>query len=176
MVVCVCVRACVCVCLCTCTWSSVLWCCRLGGSKGIQPVKQLSGGVLVWLSVWSEMQTCIWPSWCHCHSLSLASVKSGLVLPFWYRLTWVVPEKGRQKGVCLLYVVRCDVIISTVLCSGCGCWTWCTENTGRASPWQPLLNLAERWNLPRFMMSLLPVFCELYPCFCTRWCRKCAPI
>jgi len=30
----------------------------------------------------------------HCHSLSLASVKSRLVLPFWYRLTWVVPEKG----------------------------------------------------------------------------------
>ena len=36
----------------------------------------LSGGVLVWLSVWSEVQTCIWPSWCHCRSLSLASVKS----------------------------------------------------------------------------------------------------
>ena len=31
----------------------------------------LSGGVLVWLSVWSEVQTCIWPSWYHCHSLSL---------------------------------------------------------------------------------------------------------
>ena len=31
--------------------------------------KNLSGGVLAWLSVWSEMQTCIWPSWCHCHSL-----------------------------------------------------------------------------------------------------------
>jgi len=28
-------------------------------------------------------------------SLSLASEKSRLVLPFWYRLTWVVPEKGR---------------------------------------------------------------------------------
>jgi len=26
---------------------------------------------------------------------SLASVKSRLVLPFWYRLTWVVLEKGR---------------------------------------------------------------------------------
>ena len=25
-------------------------------------VKKLSGGVLVWLSVWSEVQTCIWPS------------------------------------------------------------------------------------------------------------------
>jgi len=73
---------------------SVLWCCWLGGRKGIQPVKKLSGGVLVWLFVWSEMQTCIWPSWCHCHSLSLASVKSRLVLPFWYQLTWVVPDKG----------------------------------------------------------------------------------
>jgi len=37
--------------------------------------------VLAWLSAWSEVQTCIWPSWCHCHSLSLASVKSRLVLP-----------------------------------------------------------------------------------------------
>jgi len=36
------------------------------------------------------------------HSLSLASVKSGLVLPFWYRLTWVVPEKGPLNGcVCV---------------------------------------------------------------------------
>jgi len=54
----------------------------------------LSGPVLAWLSVWSAMQTCVWPSWCHCHSLSLASVKSRLVLPFWYRLTQVVPDKG----------------------------------------------------------------------------------
>ena len=36
----------------------------------------------------------------HCHSLSLASVKARLVLPFWYRLTWVVPEKG--PCVCVL--------------------------------------------------------------------------
>ena len=27
---------------------------RLGGRKGIRPVKKLSGGVLVWLSVWSK--------------------------------------------------------------------------------------------------------------------------
>ena len=32
---------------------AVLWCCWLGGRKGIRPVKNLSGGVLVWLSVWS---------------------------------------------------------------------------------------------------------------------------
>jgi len=31
-------------------------------------------------------------------SLSLASVKSRLVLPFWYRLTWVVLEKGPVNG------------------------------------------------------------------------------
>jgi len=47
----------------------------------------------VGLSVWSEVQTCIRPSWCHCHSLSLASVKSRLVLPFWYPFTRVVRTK-----------------------------------------------------------------------------------
>ena len=68
---------------------SVLWRCWLGGRKGIRPVKNWGAGVVVW----SEVQTCIRPSWCHCHSLSLASVKSRLVLPFWYRLTRLVPEK-----------------------------------------------------------------------------------
>ena len=58
----------------------------VGWAAGRHPAcKKLSDGVLAWLSVWSEVQTCIWPSWCHCHSLSLASVKSRLVLPFWYR-------------------------------------------------------------------------------------------
>ena len=67
----------------------------VGRQEGHPACKKLSGGVLAWLSAWSDVQTCIWPSWCHCHSLSLASVKSRLVLPFWYWLTWVVPEKGR---------------------------------------------------------------------------------
>jgi len=34
----------------------------------------------------------------HCHSLSLAPVKSRLVLPFWYRLTQVVLEKRPLNG------------------------------------------------------------------------------
>ena len=59
----------------TYTVPSVLWHCWLGGRKG-KTVKKLSGGVLAWLSVWSEVQTCIRPSWCHYHSLFLASVKS----------------------------------------------------------------------------------------------------
>ena len=77
---------------------SVLWHWWLGGRKGIRPLKKLSGGVLVWLSVWSKVQTCIWSSWRHYHSLSLASVKSRLVLPFWYQPTRVIWEKGPLNG------------------------------------------------------------------------------
>ena len=74
----------------------------VGWQEGHPACKKLSGGVLAWLSVWSEVQTCIRPSWCHCHSLSQASVKSRLVLPFSYRLTRVVPEKGQLNGcVCV---------------------------------------------------------------------------
>jgi len=34
----------------------------VGWQEGHLACKKLSGGVLAWLSVWSEMQTCIWPS------------------------------------------------------------------------------------------------------------------
>ena len=54
----------------------------------------------------ARCRLCIWPSWCHCHSMSLASVKSRLVIPFWYRLTWVVPEKGPLNG-CVCVSVIC---------------------------------------------------------------------
>ena len=92
------------------TWPSLLWRCWFGGKKGIPPVKKLSGGVLALLSVWSEVLTCIWPSWRHCHSLFLASVKSRLVLPFWYRLTQVAPDEGPLNGcVCVL----CSYISNT---------------------------------------------------------------
>jgi len=77
----------------------------VGRQEGHPACKKLSGVVLAWLSVWSEVQTCIWPSWCRCHSLSLAPVKSVLVLPFWYRLTWIVPEKkGRLTGMCMFCI------------------------------------------------------------------------
>ena len=100
--------------------------------------RYLSGGVLMWLSVWSKVLTCIWPSWCHCHSLSLASVRSRLVLPFWYRLTWVVPEKEPLNGCvcvfvsfsvcrCLLFkkslMYQCGVCVFRYQCSyGSECW------------------------------------------------------
>ena len=84
-------------CCCCCLTFSALTL-LVGRQEGHPACKKLSGGVLAWLSVWSEVQTCIWPSGFHCHSLSLASVKSRLVLPFWYQLTRVVPDKGPLNG------------------------------------------------------------------------------
>jgi len=84
----------------------VLWHCWLGGRKVIWPVKTERWGAGV--VVRNKVQTCIWPSWCQCHSLSLASVKSRLVLPFWYWLTWVVLEKGLLNGcVCVCCCLWC---------------------------------------------------------------------
>ena len=34
----------------------------VGLQEGHPACKKLSGGLLAWLSVWSEVQTCIWPS------------------------------------------------------------------------------------------------------------------
>ena len=106
------------VCLTSSSWTSrlriwtVLWKTRLhqqvvGRQEGHPASKKLSGGVLAWLSVWSEMETCICPSGFHCHSLSLASVKSRLVLPFWYRLTRVVPNIGPLNGCVRVCVCVC---------------------------------------------------------------------
>ena len=78
----------------------------VGRQEGHPACKKLSGGMLAWLSVWSKVQTCIWPSGFHCHSLSLASVKSRLVLPFWYRPTRVVPDKGPLNGCVCVCVNR----------------------------------------------------------------------
>ena len=69
------------------TSPSVHWRCWLGGRKGIRPVK----------TEWWGAGVVICPSRCHCHSLSVASVKSRLVLPFRYRLTRVVPAKRAVK-------------------------------------------------------------------------------
>jgi len=34
----------------------------VGWQEGHLACKKQSGGVLVWLSVWSKVQTCVWPS------------------------------------------------------------------------------------------------------------------
>jgi len=87
----------------------------VGRQEGHPACKNLSAGVLAWLSVWSEVHTCLWPTWCHCYSLSLAPVKSRLVLPFWYRLSRVVPDKG-LLNVCVCVCV-CVCVWYCRLCS-----------------------------------------------------------
>jgi len=77
-------------------------------------------GVIVCLERGADLHIA---SWCHCHSLSLASVKSRLVLRFWYRLTWVVPDKGP------LNVFMCVCWRYLVLCCWC-CWCVCRPYYG----------------------------------------------
>ena len=78
--------------------------------------------------IYLEMQTCIWSSWCHCHSLSLASVKSRLVWLFWYRLFWSVLVK-RPLNMCVCVCARACVRA----CSGNSNWArpYVTKWSGR---------------------------------------------
>jgi len=70
----------------------------VGWQEGHPTCKKLSGGVLAWLSVWNEVQTCIWPSSCHRHSLSLAPVKSRLVFSCLVPAHLGSPGKGPLNG------------------------------------------------------------------------------
>jgi len=77
--------------------SSVLWCCWLGDRKDIHPVKNwVSGEVLAWLSVWSEVQMISYGPMVHLMPLP----PRHLLLhwsPEWFTflvpVTWVVLEK-----------------------------------------------------------------------------------
>ena len=81
--------------------TSVLWHCWLGGRKGIRPVKNWVVGC--WRGYLSGARCSLAYGPADATAThSLASVKSRLVSPFWYWLTWVVPEKGPLNGcVCV---------------------------------------------------------------------------
>ena len=86
--------------------------------------KKLSGyGVLAWLSVWSKVQTCIWPSWCHCHSLSLASVKSRLAFTFLVPADPGSPGQRAVKWVCVYFIWKKNILILQH-------WKWPAQGTG----------------------------------------------
>jgi len=81
---------------------SVLWHCWLGGRKGIRPVKNSEwwgAGVVICLEWGADLHTAQLmplPLTVSCFS------KTQIGLPFWYRLTWVVPDKGPLNGcVCV---------------------------------------------------------------------------
>ena len=106
----------------SCAFSALML--LVGQQEGHPACKKLNGWVLVWLSVWSEVQSCIRPSWCHCHSLSLPSVKSRLVLPFWYQLTRVVSDKW-PLNVCSSVVSRCVLSQLSFLFLQLPATVWC---------------------------------------------------
>jgi len=58
---------------------------------------KMSGEMLGWLSLWGEVQICIWPAdTTATHCLLFQEIQTGftfLVLPFWYWLNRVVPDK-----------------------------------------------------------------------------------
>jgi len=129
----------------------------VGRQEGHPACKKLSGRVLAWSFVWSEVQTCIWPRWCHCHSLS--GVKSRLVLPFWYRLTRVVPEKGPLN--------RC-------VCVYCPKLTWFLVTVSHVAQWK----YPYRWLETLFVLLwLLFFFFKMTVLLiCTADCHQCAAV
>ena len=161
--------------------------------EGHPACKKLSGWLLAWLSVWSKVQACIWPSWCHCHSLSLASVKSRLVLPFCYRLTRVVPEKGPLNGcvcvcVCVFYMPWCAmltgafVVMSDILCtrrsvainSDARSDTCYRPETGSASWWPNVWPaLVWSWRLAVLSVCVCVCLCAVFVSSC-RFILMCA--
>jgi len=90
------------------TMPSVLWHCWLGGRKGIQRVKNWAVGC--WHSYLSGVRCRLAygpADSTATHCLLLQSNPDWFVLPFWYRLTRVVPNRGALNWcvcVCVYHV------------------------------------------------------------------------
>ena len=87
----------------------------VGQQEGHLACKKLSGGMLACLSVWDEVQICIWSSWCHCYSLSLASVKSRLVLVQADLGNPGQSPEGRKMDMCVLLLLLPTLLAREVM-------------------------------------------------------------
>ena len=143
---------------------SVPWRCWLGGRKGIRPVKKLEwwgAGLKIFKNsfpVWSEVvQTSTWPSWCHCHPLSLASAESPIGFAFWYRLTHVVPEKRPITCVCVCVLFCLQFIGCFLLQVGrqLQCWQCCRAKVTRLRRCRRTTYWWTQWQR-RMKMSVAP--------------------
>jgi len=102
---------------CACAFSALTL--LAGRQEGHPACKKLSGGVLAWLSVWSEVQTCIRPSGFHCHSLSLVSPKSRLVVTFLVRAHLGSPGKGPLNWCVCVRVCMCVCVLLNFFITEC---------------------------------------------------------
>ena len=119
------------------TWdlSSVLWHCWLGTRKSTRPIKIEWWGVGMVICL-EQGADCLHMMPLHTKTQSsLASLKSRLVLPFWYRLTQVVLEKRRLNGCssgssccCCCWQLN-GMVVVTGCCECCYC---CRAKSNRA--------------------------------------------
>ena len=132
-----------CICVYESALPSVLWRCWLGGRKGIRPVKNwVVTEMLVWLSVWNKVQTCIiWPSWWMPLPLTVSCFsKIQFGFAFLVPAHLGSPRKRAIKRVCVCACVRaracvCNglplpVLLSAVCLCVC-CCQWCELVEGR---------------------------------------------
>ena len=93
-----------------CVYSAFCVVCLLGGNKGIRPVKTKwwGAGMVICLEWGADLHTAQLmplPLTASCFS------KIQMVLPFWYRLTRVVLDKGPLNGyvyvLCCLFICGC---------------------------------------------------------------------
>jgi len=83
----------------------------VGWEDGYLAYKKLSGRVLACLFILGEVQMCIWPSWCHCHSLSVASGKSRLILIPAHPCNPRQSPEGHKTCVCVCVCVCVRVCV-----------------------------------------------------------------
>jgi len=73
----------------------------MGNQEQYPAYKNLSDGVLAWLSVWSKVQViCIWSSWCHYNPITSCFIKIHIGLTFLVPAYPGCPGK-EAMGVCL---------------------------------------------------------------------------
>jgi len=131
--------------------------------------------MLAWLCVWGKVQICIWPSWWHGHSLSLAPLnRDWFYLPgftFWCRLTHVVPDKieeGHKMVVCVCMLCRKWCVITNQ-------YRRCAENTACCDCRRmPRRSLVGSWSMATcFIVRHTTGCCNKYKLMCMlcrKWC------
>jgi len=88
----------------------------VGRQEDHSACNKLNGGVRAWLSVWDEVQICIWPNWCHCHSY-FSKIQIGFIF-----LVQAHPgnsrksPEGRKMDVCVCVCVRVRVCVRALYC------------------------------------------------------------
>ena len=90
--------------------------------EGHPVCKKLSGGVLAWLSVWSEVQSC---TWCHCHSPSPCFSKIHISFT---SLVLAHPGSPGQRAVKRVCVCVC-VCVSARVVANLKCLQGTTKNS-----------------------------------------------